>query len=189
MKRKGISQTTIARYMAAFIEIKAALDANPKANTTPIAREFKIGAHPITFLKKLGVIEHAKGGHKKWVGNNPNVAMVIQIAEAVHNYHAELRSRKSKGEMFTKTKKRPQIAPIAVEKESHNAWKESFSKQIAEKTDMLIQEQPFDQSLVSEFIQHDEKIQVKHGEIESSKPKPRTFEVKIFGIRLFTINY
>lgn len=189
MKRKGISQTTIARYMAAFIEIKAALDANPKANTTPIAREFKIGAHPITFLKKLGVIEHAKGGHKKWVGNNPNVAMVIQIAEAVHNYHAELRSRKSKGEMFTKTKKRPQIAPIVVEKSSHDKWMRLVDEQIAEKSDVLIQEQPFDQSLVSEFINHDEKPKVEHGELTSSKPKPRTFEVKIFGIRLFTINY
>jgi hypothetical protein len=97
MKRKGISQTTIARYMAAFIEIKAAIDANPKCHTSPIVREFKIGAQPIGMLKKLGVIEHTKGGHKKWVGANPNVAMVIQIAEAVHNYHAELRSRKSKG--------------------------------------------------------------------------------------------
>lgn len=190
MKRKGISKQTIARYMAAFIEIKAALDANPKAQTTPIARQFKIGAHPITMLKKLGVIEHKKGGYKRWVGNEPNVAMVIQITEAVHNYHAELRSRKSNGEMFKQTKKRPQIAPIAVEKELHQLWEQSYKQQTAEKTDVLIQEQPFDQSMVSEFIQHDEKQKVMHdGEIESSKPKPRTFEVKIFGIRLFTINY
>lgn len=188
MKRKGMSKKTIARYMAAFIEIKAALDANPKANTTPIARQFKIGAHPITFLKKLGVIEHAKGGHKKWVGKEPNVAMVIQITEAIHNYHSELRSRKSAGELFTKGTKRAKIAPIAVEKESHDAWKESIQQQIAEKTDLPIQNQQFDQSMVSEFIDHHEPI-VKHGEIESSKPQPRTFEVKIFGIKLFTINY
>jgi hypothetical protein len=190
MKRKGISKQTIARYMAAFIEIKAALDSNPKAQTTPIARQFKIGAHPITMLKKLGVIEHKKGGHKRWVGNEPNVAMVIQIAEAVHNYHAELRSRKSKGEMFTKIKKQPQIAPIIVDSSSHDKWMRLVDEQKAEKSDVLIRnEQPFDQSMVSEFIQHDEKPKVKHGELKSSKPKPRTFEVKIFGIRLFTINY
>jgi hypothetical protein len=189
MKRRKHHEQTIARYLAAFIEIKAAIDANPKVHTSPIVRQFKIGTQPIGMLKKLGVIEYKKGGHKRWVGNAPNVEMVIQITEAIHNYHAELKSRKRNGEMFLKTKKQPQIKPIVVQKELHHEWQRSIEKQNAEKTNIPIQEQPFDQSMISEFIEHDEKPKVKHGELTSSKPKPRTFEVKIFGIRLFTINY
>lgn len=189
MKRKGISQKTIANYLAAFIEIKASLDANPKAKTTPIARQFGMGAHPITMLKKLGVIEQKKGGNKYWVGNHPNVAMVVQIAEAVHNYHAELYSKKVQGDLFNKQNKQPKIEPIVVDPASHEKWMRLVDEQKAEKTDIPIQKQPFDQSMVSEFINHDEKPKVNYGEIESSKPKQRTFEVKIFGIRLFSINY
>jgi len=154
-------------------------------------KEFGFPSNSLEYLTDVLGCKYKKGGHKRWIGNEPNVAMVIQIAEAVHNYHVELRSRKSRGEMFKQTKKQPQIAPIVVEKELHNLWQQEYKQQNAEKTEMPIQQQPlFDQSLVSEFIQHDDKPKVMHdGEIESSKPKPRTFEVKLFGIRLFTINY
>jgi hypothetical protein len=189
MKRKGISQKSISRYLAAFIEIKAAIDADPKYHTSDIARQFKIGQHPITMLKKLGVIEQTKKG-KKWVGQEPNVQMVIQIAEAIHNYHAELKSRKSAGELF-KGKNKAAETPKNIEptQSDLDMWKNRYNEQKAVKTDIPIKNEIFDQSMVSEFIQHDETPKVKHGEIESSKPKPRTFEVKIFGFRLFTINY
>ena len=181
MKRKGISKQTIARYMAAFIEIKAAIDANPKCKTSIIAREFKIGQHPITMLKQLGVIEQ-KNGCKKWIGNAPNVTMVIQIAEAVHNYHAELRSRKSKGEMFTKKNRVQATKTIEPTQSDINEWKSRYSEQKAVKTDIPIQSAIFDKSTADHSIEH-------HGVIESTKPTKKRFEVKIFGIKLFSFNY
>jgi hypothetical protein len=180
MKRKGISKQTIARYMAAFIEIKAAIDANPKCHTSHICRQFKIGQHPITMLKKMGIIEQ-KHGRKRWVGNDPNVSMVIQIAEAVHNYHAELRSRKSNGEMFTKKKRVQSTNAIKPIQSDVEAWKTRYSKQKAVKTNIPIQSEVYDQSMISEFIQH-------NGEIESSKPKKRPFKIQLFGFHLCTIN-
>ena len=181
MKRKGISKQTIARYMAAFIEIKAAIDANPKCHTSQIAREFKIGQHPITMLKQLGVIEQ-KNGCKKWIGNAPNVTMVIQIAEAVHNYHAELRSRKSKGELFTKKNRLQATKTIEPTQLDINEWKSRYSEQKAVKTDIPIQSAIFDKSTADHSIEH-------HGVIESTKPTKKRFEVKIFGIKLFSFNY
>jgi hypothetical protein len=182
MKRKGISKQTIARYLAAFIEIKAAIDANPKCQTSQICRQFKIGQHPVTMLKKTGVIVQ-KNGRKKWVGNEPNVEMVVQIAEAIHNYHAELRSRGLKGEMFDRKNKAVEmtnaIKPMVTELE---AWKHRYIKQEAVKTNISIQSEVYDQSMISEFIQH-------NGEIESSKPIKKRFQVKIFGIKLFSFNY
>jgi len=182
MKRKGISKKTIARYMAAFVEVKAAIDKDPRCSTTRIAAQFKIGQHPISMLKQMGVIEQ-KNGRKKWVGPEPNVSMIIQIAEAVHNYHAELRSRKNKGELFSAKNKRLEasnkIEPSPADLE---AWKRDYNAQKAEKSDVYIQAPIFDQSTASHFVDH-------IGEIESSKPAPRKFEVKIFGIKLFTINY
>lgn len=189
MKRKKHHEHTIARYLAAFIEIKAAIDANPKVHTSPIVRQFKIGTQPIGMLKKLGVIEHSKGGHKKWVGKEPNVAMVIQITEAIHNYHAELNSRKSSGELFTKKKRAQSTKTVQPIQSDLDEWKSRYTQQKAGKTNIPIQNQPFDQSMVSEFINHEEKPKVKHGELTSSKPEPRKFEIKIFGIRLFSINY
>jgi hypothetical protein len=188
MKRKGISKQTIARYMAAFIEIKAAIDANPKCHTSHICREFKIGQHPVTMLKQMGVIEQ-KHGRKKWVGNEPNVSMVIQIAEAVHNYHAELRSRKSNGEMFTKKKRVQSTNAIKPSQSDINEWKMRYSEQKAVKTNIPIQSEVYDQSMISEFIPNDDMLNVKHGEIESSKPIKKRFQVKIFGIKLFSFNY
>jgi len=181
MKRKGISKQTIARYMAAFCEIKQAIDANPKCHTSHIAKQFKIGQHPITMLKKMGVIEQ-KNGRKKWVGPEPNVGMIVQIAESVHNYHAELRSRKSNGEMFTKKKRVQATKTIEPTQSDLNEWKSRYTKQNAVKTDIPIQNTIFDKSTADHIVEN-------IGELESSKPAPRKFEVKIFGIKLFTINY
>jgi hypothetical protein len=182
MKRKGISQQTIARYMAAFVEMKIAIENDPKCSTSEIAKKFRIGQHPITMLRKMKVIERYKGGVKKWIGPEPNVTMVIQIAEAVHNYHAELRSRKSKGELFDKKITRDRdIKALDPTAEDLNEWKGRYSGYKAEKTDIPIQTAIFDKSTADHFVDH--------GEMESSKPEPRKFEIKIFGFKLFTINY
>ena len=195
MKRKGISKQTIARYMAAFIEIKAAIDANPKCHTSHICREFKIGQHPVTMLKQMGVIEQ-KHGRKRWVGNEPNVSMVIQIAEAVHNYHAELRSRKSNGEMFTKKKRVQTTNAIKPTQSDINEWKTRYSEQKAPKTDIQIQnterkpytiETMYDDIAKNSRERYDNSLK-NSGEIESSKPKKRPFKIRIFGFHLFTIN-
>ena len=196
MKRKGISKKTIARYMAAFIEIKAAIDANPKCHTSHICREFKIGQHPITMLKKMGVIEQ-KNGRKKWIGAEPNVGMIIQIAEAVHNYHAELRSRKSSGEMFEKKKRVQTTKSVQPTQSDLDEWKSRYSEQKAVKTNIEIkQEKPkaypsgmFYEEVVKNLDKWHENLSKNNGELESSKPEPRKFEVKIFGIKLFSFNY
>jgi hypothetical protein len=196
MKRKGISKQTIARYMAAFIEIKAAIDANPKCHTSHICREFKIGQHPITMLKQMGVIEQ-KNGRKRWVGNEPNVSMVIQIAEAVHNYHAELRSRKSNGEMFTKKKRVQSTNAIKPIQSDVEAWKTRYNEQKAPKTDIQIQNterKPYTIETMYDDIAKNSRERYENslknsGEIESSKPIKKRFDVKIFGIKLFSFNY
>ena len=172
----------MARYMAAFMEIKRAIDDNPKCKTTEIARQFKIGQQPITMLKHHGVIEQ-KNGLKKWVGQEPNVTMVIQIAEAVHNYHAELNSRKKSGELFKKSNKASQAPKSVTPSQTDlNEWKSAYNSQKAVKTDIPIRSEIYDQSTAAPIIEH-------HGIIESTKPETRKFEVRIFGIKLFTINY
>jgi hypothetical protein len=132
-------------------------------------------------LKQLGVIEQ-KNGCKKWIGNAPNVTMVIQIAEAVHNYHAELRSRTSKGELFTKKNRVQATKTIEPTQSDINEWKSRYSEQKAVKTDIPIQSAIFDKSTADHSIEH-------HGVIESTKPTKKRFEVKIFGIKLFSFKY
>jgi hypothetical protein len=197
MKRKGISKQTIARYMAAFIEIKAAIDANPKCQTSQICRQFKIGQHPVTMLKKTGVIVQ-KNGRKKWVGNEPNVEMVVQIAEAIHNYHAELRSRGLKGEMFDRKNKAVETTNAIKPTQSDvEAWKTRYSEQKAPKTDIQIQNterKPYTIETMYDDIAKNSRERYENslknsGEIESSKPIKKRFDVKIFGIKLFSFNY
>jgi hypothetical protein len=62
---------------------------------------------------------------------------------------------------------------------------------IAEKTGMFIQDEtPVDSSLVSEFIEHDApEAPKKERQKRTVKSKERLFELKIFGLKLFTIKY
>ena len=108
--------------------------------------------------------------------------MIVQIAEAVHNYHAELRSRKSNGEMFAKKKRVQTTKSVQPIQSDLDEWKSRYTQQNAQKTDIPIQTPLFDKSTADHVVEN-------IGELESSKPAPRKFEVKIFGIKLFSINY
>ena len=190
MKRKGVNQQTIAKYLGAFNELKHEIDSNPKTrNGSFIATKHGIGKQPLTMLKKAGVV-HVNQKGMFWVGENPSVRMVAQITEMIHQYHVDLRNRKkTDGDLFKRKNpkriKHSEVIKKAIEERTIgeinqsdlDEWVEKYKSQKAEKSEILIQQPNPDSSMVSEFIQHDEP------------KKPRIFEFRIFGIKLFTIKY
>ena len=78
--------------------------------------------------------------------------------------------------------------------ESIDDWNKRVSKQVSEKTKMLIQDKTLvDSSCVSEFIEHDApevpEAPKKERQKITIKSNERIFELKIFGLKLFTIKY
>lgn len=190
MKRKGVNQKTIAKYLGAFNELKHEIDSNPKTrNGSFIATKHEIGKQSITMLKKAGVVHVNKKG-MFWVGDNPSVRMVAQITEMIHQYHVDLKNRKkTDGDLFKRNhpkrikhseviKKPIEERTIGeVDKTDLDEWRAKYQSQKAEKTDVPIKQPAPDSSMVSEFIEYDVPV------------KTRIFEFRIFGIKLFTIKY
>lgn len=165
--KKGPSKETLQTYLSCFVEIKNALEENPRVKLTDFAHRYKIGKQPLTVLKSTGIItKNGKAGHK-WTGPEPNYKMILDVLEIIRRYHAELKQRKSEqGDLFTKSKRRgwskgsqtPKFVNPEVEK-NINLWRENYQKQTADQTAIPIRIEIYDRSTAADFYET-EKIKV-----------------------------
>ena len=204
-KRTRRPNLSTSDYLEAFKKMKMEIDLNSKVKTSKISKEIGISNTCVAKLKQLGIINETEHG-LFWSGIAPTSQMVNSV-KSLFNVPAVKKSSKTikgtsepknlapQGEIEFKEsiidKHWKQQVPESRLAESIGTWNERCSNQIAQKTGMFIQDEtPVDASLVSEFIQHDapdapKKVTQKR----TVKSKERLFELKIFGLKLFTIKY
>ena len=200
-KRTRRPNLSMSDYLEAFKKMKIEIDLNPKVKTSKISRDIGISNVCVSKLKQLGIINETENG-LFWSGISPTSSMVNSV-KTLFNLPAVKKTTKT-----IKGTSEPKNLPTQGElefKESEsiidNHWIESIaewnsrvSKQVAEKTQMLIQEQELvDSSCVSDLIEYDApdvpEEPKKERQKRTIKSNEKIFELKIFGFKLFTIKY
>jgi hypothetical protein len=167
MKRpkKGITE----RYLNVLIEIHNSLRKNETSNLTEICRKHKVSNSISTAIRQLHLIRYSLNGNR-WIADYPNLEMVDQVRNLLAN-NQKKKAIKQFQEAFEWEKPQPKAETVV-----NYEYKPQF-----------------DSSLVSEFIDHHEQSllphvqsDVKTAEIVKSE---RLFQLRIFGINLFTVKY
>lgn len=167
MKRpkKGIS----ARYLNVLIEIHDSLRKNETSNLTEICRKHKVSYSITTAIRQLHLIRYSLNGNR-WIADYPNLEMVDKVRELIAS-KAPKKALKQVQQAFEWEKPQPKAEPIV---------------------NYEYKPQP-DTSLVSEFIDHHEQSLLphieKHVKTHENTKIERLFQLRIFGINLFTIKY
>jgi hypothetical protein len=170
--RKGVPE----RYLAALITIKDQLQKDEKSNLNAICSHYGISKAVPSVMRRLGYIRVSLNGNR-WLFGEPSLEMVESILEIMRKYASENMKK-------TREKRKQTIQPSFE-------WEKPQPK-----TETVVnyeyKPQP-DSSLVSEFIDHHEQSllphvqsNVKTAEIVKSE---RLFQLRIFGINLFTVKY
>lgn len=167
--RKGVEE----RYMKALRDLYDALLVNEKTDINQIMTNNKVSKQIPSILRKKGVIIYTLKGNR-WVSHAPTIRLVESVIEdardIAQSYH-EKRKSKPKQQAFE--------------------WaKPETTVKIEPKYDYMPQP---DSSLVSEFIDHHEQSllppPVKRVKTAKNDVKDRMFQLRIFGINLFTVKY
>lgn len=170
--KKGVPE----RYLAALITIKDQLQQNEKANLNAICEHFGISKAVPSVMRRLGYIRVSLNGNR-WLFGEPSLEMVESILEITRR------------EALNNAKKRREKAKQTIQQAFE--WEKPQPK-----ADPVVKyeykPQP-DTSLVSEFIDHHEQSLLPHVQssvktAENTK-KERLFQLRIFGINLFTVKY
>lgn len=167
MKRpkKGVSE----KYLNVLIEIHDSLKKDETTNMAEICAKHKVGASIRTAIRELHFIRYSLNGNR-WVAEYPNLEMVDQVRELIA-LKATTKAIKQVQQAFEWEKLQPKAEPVVKYEYKH---------------------QP-DTSLVSEFIDHHEQsllpnVQSTVKTAENTK-RERLFQLRIFGINLFTVKY
>ena len=167
MKRpkKGITE----RYLNVLIEIHDSLRKNETSNLTEICRKHKVSNSISTAIRQLHFIRYSLNGNR-WIADYPTLEMVDQVRNLLAN-NQKKKAIKQFQEAFEWEK--PQPKPETVVNYEYKP-------------------QP-DSSLVSEFIDHHEQSllppPVKRVKTAKIDVKTRMFQLRIFGLNLFTVKY
>jgi hypothetical protein len=165
--RKGVEE----RYMKALRDLYDALLIDEKTDINQIMTNNKVGKVIPSILRKKGVIIYTLKGNR-WVSHAPTIRLVHAVIEE-SRYIAQryYKNKKTKQPAFEWEKPQPKAETVV---------------------NYEYKPQP-DSSLVSEFIDHHEQSllphvekHVKTAEIVKSE---RLFQLRIFGINLFTVKY
>lgn len=189
-KRTRRPNLSTSDYLEAFKKMKMEIDMNPKVKTSKISKEFGISNVCVAKLKQLGIINETAHG-LFWSGIAPTTQMVNSVKSLFNVPSVKKTSKTTIG-----TSEPKNLAPQGeIEfKESLEDWNSRVSKQIAEKTQMLIKDESLvDSSCLSNLIDLDApevpEAPKKERQKRTIKSKEKIFELKIFGLKLFTIKY
>ena len=182
MKKRSKKDVMIATLDCLHI-IQSEIQRDPLVQCTHIVESFNLNGALMDDLKRLQIITETDNG-KFWVGISPDMNMVIAIRELRRQYAEQYRIRKQ-SPMFTKQipsgYKKGKNKPEPTQSKMHwSYWdpiesKIDWAKKVKEIEPKEIQH--FDQSMVSEFIEHhDESTQ-------------RIFEFRLFGYKIFSFKY
>ena len=170
MKRpkKGIED----RYMKFLNHVYDALKKDETASLGEISKKYGVSSSICSNLRKTGIIRYTLRGNE-WIGNAPSVELVtylrdIAAKEALNNH---------------KKNKMKQQMPFEWQKPTTTVEK---------KPKYEYNVQP-DSTAVSEFIDHHEQSllppPIKRVKTDKNDVKERMFQLRIFGINLFTVKY
>lgn len=164
--KKGV----IEKYYKALNAIQKEFKNTSNYAVSNVLKENGLNTGNVKALQDLGIIEKTNKG-TKWIGSNPSFDMAI----AVRNRFAENRSSKI----------------VNQPKKSTFEWaKPETTVKIEPKYDYMPQP---DSTLVSEFIDHHEQSllppPVKRVKTAKNIEKTRMFQLRIFGLNLFTVKY
>lgn len=167
MKRpkKGITE----RYLNVLIEIHDSLRKNETSNLTEICRKHKVSNSISTAIRQLHLIRYSINGNR-WIADYPTLEMVDQVRNLLAN-NQKKKAIKQFQEAFEWEKPQPKTETVV---------------------NYEYKPQP-DSSLVSEFIDHHEQSllppPVKRVKTAKIDVKTRMFQLRIFGLNLFTVKY
>jgi hypothetical protein len=157
------------RYLAALIEIAESLKKDEKSNIAEICRKHKVSNSITTAIRQLHFIRYSLNGNR-WIADYPNLEMVDQVRELIAS-KAITKASKQVQQAFEWEKPQPKAETVV---------------------NYEYKPQP-DTSLVSEFIDHHEQSllppPVKRVKTAKIDVKTRMFQLRIFGINLFTVKY
>ena len=160
--KKGVSE----KYLKVLWDIKLQLSLNEQVNLQEVMSYNKASKSIPTILRKMGIIRYTLKGNE-WVGNDPSRTLVTELREKI-------------AERYANTKKQPAFEWAKPETTVRIEPKYEFTPQP-------------DSSLVSEFIDHHEQSLLpsmpKRVKTAKNIEKTRMFQLRIFGLNLFTVKY
>lgn len=209
MKKKRTKNEMVRATIDCLHELKTQIENDPFVQTSPIVETFNLNGAIVDQLKTLRIIGQTENSGKFWIGNNPDLNMVHAIKRLQRNYRHEYQNRKNgsnfvriirNGLKFGKSKPKQiqskinffdeqtnDLKSIKIDSDLMQQWKKSLENQKPIITDIPIVNK-FDESMVSEFINHDPIIK-KNNRQNIKKPNERVFELRLFGLKLFSIKY
>lgn len=166
--KKGVE----GRYYNAMVDLCELLQKDEKTNLTEFCIKYGISKAIPTTLRKMGVIRVSLNGNA-WFGDYPNLIMVNEVRKIMNANTVKANA-----------KRRNKII-------SAFQWEKPQQK-IEPTVNYEYKPQP-DTSLVSEFIDHHEQSLLPHVQSDVKTDEntkiERLFQLRIFGINLFTIKY
>jgi hypothetical protein len=167
MKRpkKGITE----KYLNVLIEIHDSLRKDERSSINEMCRKHKVSCSISTAIRELHLIRYSLNGNR-WIGDYPTLEMVDQVRELIAS-KAPKKPIKQVQQAFEWEKPQPKAEPIV---------------------NYEYKPQP-DTSLVSEFIDHHEQSLLPNIQsvvkTDENVKSERLFQLRIFGINLFTVKY
>jgi len=209
MKKKRTKNEMVRATIDCLHELKTQIENDPFVQTSPIVETFNLNGAIVDQLKTLRIIAQTENAGKFWIGNNPDLNMVNAIKKLQQNYRSEYQNRKNasnfvriirNGFKFGKSKPKQiqskinffddqtnDLKSIKIDSKMMLEWKKALENQKPIITDIPIVNK-IDESMVSEFINHDPIIK-KNNRQNIKKPNERVFELRLFGLKLFSLKY
>lgn len=165
--KKGV----IEKYYKALNAIEKEFKNTSNYAVSNVLKENGLNTGNVKALQDLGIIQKTNRG-TKWIGSSPSFEMAL----AVRNRFTENRMTR----ISNKSKKQPTFE-----------WaKPETTVKIEPKYEYNVQP---DSTAVSEFIDHHEQSllppPIKRVKTDKNDVKERMFQLRIFGINLFTVKY
>lgn len=172
MKTLRTNKGTNEKYLMILCDLKQRLDRNEKTSLADVVKKHKAGSSIPSILREMGVIRFTLNGNE-WCGDQPSMKMVLKLREKIAIKHQKYNKPKQEQPKQLFEWQKPQPTVKIEPKYEYNV-------------------QP-DSTAVSEFIDHHEQSLLpsptKRVKTAKNDVKERVFQLRIFGINLFTVKY
>lgn len=163
--QKGVNE----KYLMILCDLKQRLDRDQKTSLADVVNKHKAGRAIPSTLREMGIIRFTIKGNE-WCGGEPSMKMVNDLREKIALKHTKYR-KQTEQKSFQWAKPQP---TVKIEPKYQ------------------ITPQP-DSTAVSEFIDHHEQsllpTPTKRVRTAKNIEKSRLFQLRIFGLNLFTVKY